>query len=91
MDRKYTDFGRPDGSAISTMACLYVKRLKRIHSCLFYGILKNLLKPFFLGKNLLKTFFQYKNLLEKPFFRVSVAGRPGYGYWHGFASGEHPF
>ena len=68
-----TDCGRPVGSAISTIACLCVKRLKIMHQCLFQCYFKNPLKPFFLCKNL---FFQHKNLLEKPFFRVSVAGKP---------------
>ena len=32
-DRKYTDRGRPVRSVVSTMACLCVKRLKRMHPC----------------------------------------------------------
>ena len=32
-DRKYTDRGRPVRYVVSTMACLCVKRLKRIHPC----------------------------------------------------------
>ena len=76
-DRKYTDRGRPVRSVVSTMACLCVKRLKRIHPC-FYSFLNNLLKPFFSRQKPFKNlFFQDKNLLEKPFFLVSVAGKPG--------------
>ena len=32
-DRQYTDRGRPVRSVVSKMACLCVKRLKRIHPC----------------------------------------------------------
>ena len=34
---KNTECGRPVGSVISTMVCLCVKRLKRIHSCSFFA------------------------------------------------------